>query len=146
MDLTVGDTVVYSVPLEGVEAGTLFTSIARVSGVSPTHVTLDGAEKCKFPYTPSTLPLVHRTPKHSEKDVLVKEFKVPRLFIRRVMSKKNQIDPKVAEGVYSDDGTLGYTMWPIDFHDRSHDYVFCILTFDMRKLTSFASRHSSSRP
>lgn len=135
MELTIGDTVVYSLPLDGERVGTLFTSIGCVSGISQTHVTIEGADQVKFPYSVDTLPVHHHAANHSNKVKILNSFKIPRLFVRRVMSKKSQVDPKIAEGVYSDNASRGYTMWSTP----EHDYVFSILTFDMRKLTSFAN-------
>jgi hypothetical protein len=137
MELAVGDTVTYSLPLDGDKSGTLFTSVGRVSGLSLTHATLEVAEQCKFPYSSASLPVHHRAASHSSKVDTPKEFKLPRLFIRRVVSKKTLPDPKVIEGVHTDNGALGYTMWCAE----KRDYVFQILTFDMRKLTSFANPH-----
>jgi hypothetical protein len=124
MELAVADHVVYSLPLDGDRAGTLFTSIGIVSGLSSTHVTLEIPQSCKFPYSSATLPAHHRAASYSPKVEALKEFKLPRLFIRRVISKKTSLDPKVAEGVCTDNGVLGYTMWC----GEKRDYVFQILT------------------
>jgi len=135
MKLQLGDIVIYSLPLEGDKTGLIFTSIGNVIKLSTTHVTLGIAEGSKFPYTASQLPVVHRSDNFSAKVEKVGTFKVPILYVRRVLDPDRKFDVKVLEGVVSLNGTQMLTMWS----DEEHDYVFRGLIFDFRGLQTHAN-------
>jgi hypothetical protein len=130
MELNINDIVIYSLPLDGERRGSIFTSIGQIQSFSGSHANVRVADKSNFPYSREELPDENITTTTAPDKVDL--FKIPLIFIRRVMDPKTPFSPAVLEGIITKNGEHVFTKWStID-----KDYVFRTITFYFQGLNA----------